>query len=404
MKALRVFAMMMPALLVGLVPATSSAQISIGIGISINVHVAPPALPVYVQPPCPVVNYLWVPGYWAWNGDFGYYWVPGVWVAPPQPGLLWTPGYWGWGGGMYGWHAGYWGAHVGFYGGVNYGGGYGGVGFIGGGWSGGVFRYNTAVVNVNTTVIRNVYVDKTVINNTTVINNSTHSSFNGPGGVQAQPSAAEQQAMHEQHFQPTAEQTQHVAVAQKDPTSRFSANHGAPPAAAVARVGAKPIAATNHPTPQQVKAAQEQSHAVAQEKTYAAQNHGASQPGHAAPKAAGSAMHTNPGGAKPAPGATGSAMHANPGGAKPAPGAAGSAMHTNPGGAKPAPGATGSAMHANPSGAKPAPGAGGSAMHTNPNGGKPAPGAGGSSAHPKNPPKPANRPANPPREPKKPQR
>ena len=45
----------------------------------------------------------------------------------------------------------------------------GGFGFIGGGWSGGVFRYNTAVVNVNTTVVRNVYVDRTVINNTTVI-------------------------------------------------------------------------------------------------------------------------------------------------------------------------------------------------------------------------------------------
>ena len=41
--------------------------------------------------------------------------------------------------------------------------------------------YNTAVVNVNTTVVHNTYVDRTVINNTTINNN--HYSFNGEGGV-----------------------------------------------------------------------------------------------------------------------------------------------------------------------------------------------------------------------------
>jgi hypothetical protein len=100
----------------------ASAQIAVGIGIS--VHVAPPVLPVYVQPPCPVEGYLWTPGYWAW-GPAGYYWVPGVWMRPPAVGVLWTPGYWGYAGGVYGWHAGYWGPHIGFYGGVNYGFGYG---------------------------------------------------------------------------------------------------------------------------------------------------------------------------------------------------------------------------------------------------------------------------------------
>jgi len=34
------------------------AQISIGVTISANV--APPALPVYVQPACPIDGYLWV--------------------------------------------------------------------------------------------------------------------------------------------------------------------------------------------------------------------------------------------------------------------------------------------------------------------------------------------------------
>jgi hypothetical protein len=179
-------------------PMASFGQIAVGI----SVHVAPPALPVYVQPPCPTPGYLWTPGYWAY-GPAGYYWVQGVWVAPPRVGLLWTPGYWGFAGGIYGWHAGYWGPHVGFYGGVNYGFGYGGVGFGGGVWQGGVFRYNTAVVNVNTAVIHNTYVDRTVINNN---NFNNHASFNGAGGVRAEPSAQERMAMNEQHFQPTARQ------------------------------------------------------------------------------------------------------------------------------------------------------------------------------------------------------
>ena len=186
------------ALLLCALPMALFSQVAVGIA----VRIAPPALPVYVQPPCPTPGYLWTPGYWAY-GPTGYYWVQGVWVAPPRPGLLWTPGYWAFAGGVYGWHPGYWGAHVGFYGGVNYGFGYGGVGFVGGVWRGGVFQYNTAVMRVNTTVIHNTYVDRTVIDRT-VINN--HASFNGPGGVMARPTPQERAAMHEQHFQPTARQ------------------------------------------------------------------------------------------------------------------------------------------------------------------------------------------------------
>src|ERR1700749_2218709 len=122
----------------------ADAQLSVGV----SVRLAPPAIPVYEQPLCPVDGYLWIPGYWAY-GDEGYYWIPGYWTAPPVEGYLWTPGYWGYAGGIYGWHAGYWGPHVGFYGGVNYGYGYAGVGYVGGGWVGGRFRYNTAVTHVN---------------------------------------------------------------------------------------------------------------------------------------------------------------------------------------------------------------------------------------------------------------
>jgi hypothetical protein len=209
----------------------SFAQIAVGV----SIRVGPPAIPVYQQPLCPVDGYLWTPGYWAY-GPVGYYWVPGVWVAPPRVGLLWTPGYWGFAGGLYGWHAGYWGPHVGFYGGINYGFGYGGVGFVGGGWSGGFFRYNSAVMNVNTTVVRNVYVDRTVVNDTAIVN---HTSFNGAGGVTAQPTAGEQAAMREEHVQPTANQMSHEQAMSHDRNQLASFNHGTPGTAAMDSVNGR---------------------------------------------------------------------------------------------------------------------------------------------------------------------
>ena len=60
-------------------PMSSFAFVSVGI----SINVAPPALPVYVQPPCPAVGYIWTPGYWAY-GDDDYYWVPGTWVMAPS--------------------------------------------------------------------------------------------------------------------------------------------------------------------------------------------------------------------------------------------------------------------------------------------------------------------------------
>jgi hypothetical protein len=207
-------------------PAAASA------GIAVSITIAPPVLPVYTQPPCPVDGYLWSPGYWAY-GDAGYYWVPGVWIAPPRVGFLWTPGYWGFGGGVYLWHAGYWGPHVGFYGGVNYGFGYFGVGFGGGVWAGNVFRYNSAVLNVNASVVHNVYVDRTVIRNVNV----NRVSFNGPGGLQARPSPEEQRAMHEQHVGATPNQLSHQQAASRDRANFASVNHGRPGPAAPAGRG-----------------------------------------------------------------------------------------------------------------------------------------------------------------------
>jgi WXXGXW repeat (2 copies) len=210
-------------------PSGSSAQIAVGV----SIHIAPPVLPVYVQPVCPGAGYIWTPGYWAYGVE-GYYWVPGTWVLAPRPGFLWTPGYWGWAGGAYLWHAGYWGPHVGFYGGVNYGFGYGGVGFVGGRWSGGVFVYNTAVTHVDTTVIHNTYVDRTVVRETTV----NRVSFNGgEGGIKAEPTAAERSAEHDEHISATHEQTEHEHAASTNRAQLASVNHGRPPVAASGKAG-----------------------------------------------------------------------------------------------------------------------------------------------------------------------
>src|ERR1700761_3724038 len=100
--------------------ATTAVPQAATAGVFVSVNVAPPALPIYAQPPCPGDGYIWTPGYWAY-GDAGYYWVDGAWVYPPYVGGLWTPGYWGWGGGGYFWHAGYWGRSIGYHGGINYG-------------------------------------------------------------------------------------------------------------------------------------------------------------------------------------------------------------------------------------------------------------------------------------------
>jgi hypothetical protein len=208
-------------------PPPAVASVSVGISIGI----APPPLPVYAQPMAPGAGYIWTPGYWAWGGG-GYYWVPGTWVMPPAFGLLWTPGWWGWSGGHYRWHGGYWGTHVGFYGGVNYGYGYFGSGYSGGYWRGRDFYYNRAVNNVRN--VRNVYVDRTVINNVHV----NRVSYNGGrGGIMAQPSAAQREYANQRRYQPTSMQTHQREAAMRNPAQRFESNHGRPAVFATQRAG-----------------------------------------------------------------------------------------------------------------------------------------------------------------------
>lgn len=225
MKISRVLALVALAFMLLAIPASSFA------GVVIQVGIAPPVLPVYVQPACPGDGYIWTPGYWAYGPD-GYYWVPGTWVVAPEPGLLWTPGYWGWSGGFYLWHGGYWGPHIGFYGGVNYGFGYFGHGYEGGYWRDRTFFYNRSVNNINVT---NVHIyNKTVINNTYV----NRVSYNGGrGGINARPQPFEESAAREHHFEPTGMQMQHEHAAGSNRDFLASVNHGRPSIAATPRPG-----------------------------------------------------------------------------------------------------------------------------------------------------------------------
>ena len=125
-----------------------------------------------------------------------------------------------------------WGPHVGYYGGINYGFGYFGSGYEGGHWKNGLLYYNTAVTRVDTTVITNTY-NKQVIS-TAAVNNV---SFNGPGGITAQPTAKEVAWSRERHTQPTALQLKHQRTARANRALFAAVNQGTPTVAATAKPG-----------------------------------------------------------------------------------------------------------------------------------------------------------------------
>ena len=232
------------ALILGAAPisgfiAPAQAQVAV----SITAGIAPPLLPIYAQPPIPGPGYLWIPGYWAWNGD-EYYWVPGYWAMPPAVDLYWTPPYWAWSDGVYDFYPGYWAPTVGFYGGIDYGFGYTGVGYDGGFWRNNEFVYNPAVNNFGGANIVNAY-------SRPVSNPGNRVAFNGgKGGTIARPAPA-QIAARAHAKAPTAEQVRHQEMASRDPALRFNANHGQPAVAAMQRPnefhGAHVVAATHAP-------------------------------------------------------------------------------------------------------------------------------------------------------------
>jgi hypothetical protein len=62
-------------------------------GTRVYVQVGPPAPLVETAPVAPVRGYVWVPGYYRWDGR-AYLWAPGRYVVPPRPHAAWVPGRW----------------------------------------------------------------------------------------------------------------------------------------------------------------------------------------------------------------------------------------------------------------------------------------------------------------------
>jgi hypothetical protein len=59
----------------------------------VYVPVPPPAAIVEARVPPPGPGFVFVPGYYTWNGA-AYLWVPGVWVRPVRAHARWVPGRW----------------------------------------------------------------------------------------------------------------------------------------------------------------------------------------------------------------------------------------------------------------------------------------------------------------------
>jgi len=90
---------------------------------------------------------------------------------------------------------------------------------------------------VNTAVIHNTYVNKTVIVNNTTVNRT---SFNGgPGGIAVRPTAGEMAASRETHIPPTTSQVSHQHLASTNRSNFASENHGKPATAAMSRVNTR---------------------------------------------------------------------------------------------------------------------------------------------------------------------
>ena len=67
---------------------------------------APPPLQVEVAPVPPGPDYVWMPGYWSWNG--AWVWVGGNYVVRPRPHAVWVGGHWTRHGRGYVWIGGHW--------------------------------------------------------------------------------------------------------------------------------------------------------------------------------------------------------------------------------------------------------------------------------------------------------
>ncbi len=80
---------------VGLTSLPAAAQVSVHVDVplpALEIHVAhaaPPKLRIEHRPSRPGRDYVWVQGFWHWNGG-GWDWVPGRWDRPDAYGVTWV--------------------------------------------------------------------------------------------------------------------------------------------------------------------------------------------------------------------------------------------------------------------------------------------------------------------------
>jgi hypothetical protein len=58
----------------------------------VYVRVGPPVPVIETRVVAPGPDFVWVPGYHAWNA--AYIWVPGRWERPPRERAVWVPAHW----------------------------------------------------------------------------------------------------------------------------------------------------------------------------------------------------------------------------------------------------------------------------------------------------------------------
>jgi hypothetical protein len=110
-----------------------------------------------------------------------------------------------------------------------------GVGFVGGYWHGRDFLYNTAVVRVNNVHIRNVYVDRTIVERHTIVNERRVSFNGGHDGIRHDPRPEERDAMRDRHMGETSMQMHHMEAARNDRNFYARNNGGRPQTVAAER-------------------------------------------------------------------------------------------------------------------------------------------------------------------------
>ena len=78
-------------LLAGVLMATGAC--ATGVRGRVYVRVGPPAPIIEARIATPGPGYVWVPGYYNWDGR-AYAWAPGRWERPPRGRARWEPAHW----------------------------------------------------------------------------------------------------------------------------------------------------------------------------------------------------------------------------------------------------------------------------------------------------------------------